>query len=59
MQKYLREKLLPPHLMHYNNFYGRIYMEKTPEQCSFNHYHSQKTRENAWWDKYSSEGLND
>ena len=45
--------------MSYNNFSGRIYVEKTPEQCSFNHYHSQKTRENAWWDRYSSEGLND
>ena len=31
MQKYLREKLLPPHLMHCSNFSGRIYVEKTPE----------------------------
>ena len=38
MQKYLREKLLLSHLMHYNNFSGRIYVEKTPEQCSLNHY---------------------
>ena len=34
-------------------------MEKTPEQCSLNHYSSQRARENAWWDMYSSEGLND
>ena len=30
MQKYLREKLLPPHSMHCSNFSDRIYMEKTP-----------------------------
>ena len=31
MQKYLREKLLPPHSMHCSNFSGRIYVEKTPD----------------------------
>ena len=31
MQKYLREKVLPPHSMHCSNFSGRIYVEKTPE----------------------------
>ena len=36
----LREKLLPPHSMHCSNFFGRIYVEKTPKQCSLNHYHS-------------------
>ena len=35
MQKYLREKLLPLHSMHCSNFSGSIYVEKTPEQCSF------------------------
>ena len=40
MQKYLREKLLPSHSMHCSNFSGHIYMEKTPKQRSFNHYHS-------------------
>ena len=59
MQKYLREKLLPPHLMHCSNFSGRIYVEKTPEQCSLNHYSSQRAKEDVWWDMYSSEGLND
>ena len=44
--------------MHCSNFFGRIYVEKTPEQCNFNHYNSQKVREDAWWDMYSSEGLN-
>ena len=58
MQKYLREKLLPPHSMHCSNFFGRIYVEKTPEQCSLNHYISQRAKEVIWWDKYSSEGLN-
>ena len=59
MQKYLREKLLLLHSMHCSNFSDRIYMEKTPEQCSLNHYRSQRDREDAWWDLYSSEGLDD
>ena len=59
MQKYLREKLLPPHLMHCNNFSGYIYVEKIPEQCSLNHYSSQRAKEDVWWDMYSSECLND
>ena len=59
MQKYLREKLLPPHSMHCSNFSDRIYVEKTLEQCSLNHYNSQRAREDAWWDMYSSECLND
>ena len=41
------------------NFSGRIYVEKTPEQCSLNHHRSQKVREDAWWDMYSSENLDD
>ena len=45
--------------MHYSNFSGRIYVEKTLEQYILNHYHSQRTREEAWWDRYSSEGLDD
>ena len=59
MQKYLREKLLPLHSMHYSNFFGRIYVEKTPEQCSLNHYRLQRAGEDAWWDMYLSEGLDD
>ena len=47
MQKYLREKLLPPHSMHCSNFSSRIYVEKTPEQCGLNHYRSQRVREDA------------
>ena len=34
-------------------------MEKTPEQCNLNHHRSQRAREGAWWDMYSSEGLDD
>ena len=34
IQKYLREKLPPPQLMHCNNFPGGINVEKTSEQCS-------------------------
>ena len=58
MQKYLREKLLPPHSMHCSNFSGRIYVKKISEHYSLNHYSSQRAREYAWWDMYSSEGLN-
>ena len=47
MHKYLREKLLPPHLMHCSNFSDRIYVEKTPEQCNLNHYRSQRVKEDA------------
>ena len=47
MQKYLRKMLLPLHSMHCNNFPSRIYVEKTPEQCSLNHYCSQRVREDA------------
>ena len=47
MQKYLRKKLLPPHSMPCSNFSGRIYVKKTPEQCSFNHYNSQRAKEDT------------
>ena len=59
MQKYLIEKLLPLHSMHCSNFSSRIYVEKTPEQCSLNHYRSLRAREDAWWDMYSNESLDD
>ena len=42
MQKYLRKKLLLLNSMHCSNFSGHIYVEKTPEQCSLNHYRSQR-----------------
>ena len=45
--------------MHCSNFSGHIYVEKTPEQCSLNHHRSQRTREDAWQDIYSSIGLDD
>ena len=45
--------------MHCSNFSNRIYVEKTPEQCSLNRYRSQRARKDAWWDMYSSEGLDD
>ena len=32
-RKYLGEKLLPPHSMHYSSFPGRINVEKTSKQC--------------------------
>ena len=45
--------------MHCNNFSGRIYVEKTSKQCYLNHYHSRRAKEEAWWDIYSSGGLDD
>ena len=45
--------------MYYNNFSSRIYVEKTPEQYNLNYHHSQRAREDAWWDIYSGEGLDD
>ena len=58
MQKYLKKKMLPPHSIPCNNFSGRIYVKKTPKQCCFNHYSSQKAKEDTWWDRYSSKGWN-
>ena len=43
--------------MYYSNFSGHIYVEKTFEQCSFNHHHSRIAKEDGWWDIYSSGGL--
>ena len=45
--------------MHYNYFAGRIYVEKTPEQYCLGNHNSQKVRGGVWWDKYSSNNLND
>ena len=45
--------------MHCSNFSGRIYVEKTPKQCSLNHHCSQRAREDAWQDIYSSIGLDE
>ena len=45
--------------MHCSNFSDRIYVEKTPEQCSLNHHRSQRAKEDAWQDIYSSIGLDD
>ena len=45
--------------MHYNKFSDRIYVEKTSEQCSLNHHHSRRAKEDARWDVYSSKGLDD
>ena len=45
--------------MHCSNFFCRIYVEKTPEQYSLNHHCSQRVKEDAWQDIYSSIGLDD
>ena len=45
--------------MHCSNFSSRIYVEKTPKQCSLNHHCSHKARKDAWQDIYLSIGLND
>ena len=45
--------------MHCSYFSGHIYVKKTPEQCSLNHHHLQRVREDAWQDIYSSISLDD
>ena len=45
--------------MHYSYFSDRIYVKKTSEQYYLGYYNSQKTRENIWWDKYSSKDSDD
>ena len=40
-------------------FIGRIYVEKTFEQCYLGYRNSQRVREGGWWDKYSSRGSDD
>ena len=42
----------------YNSYFtGRIYVEKTSEQCYLGYRNLQSAREGGWWDKYSSRGL--
>ena len=42
--------------MHNSYFTGRIYEEKTSEQCHIGYRNSQGAKEGDWWDKHSSEG---
>ena len=42
--------------MHNSYFIGRIYVEKTSEQCYLGFRNSQRATEGGWWDKYSSRG---
>jgi len=42
--------------MHYTNFFGRIYVEKTSEQYYLDYHNLQKAIEGVWWDRYSSKG---
>ena len=57
--KISKRKMLPPHWMHYIYFSGRIYVEKTPEQCCIDYHNSQKAKDDVWWDKHSSKSSND
>ena len=45
--------------MHCSNFPGRIYVEKTPEQCNLNYHHSRRIKADIWYDMYLSEGLDE
>ena len=45
--------------MHCIYFFGRIYVEKTFEQCYLRYHNSEKVKEEVWWDKYSSNSLDD
>ena len=42
--------------MHFSYFSGYIYVEKISEQYYLGYHNSQKTREDVWWDMYSSNG---
>ena len=57
--KISKQKLPPPHWMHYNYFPDRINVEKTPEQCYLGNHNSQRTERSVWWDGCSSGGLDD
>ena len=54
-----KQKLSPPHWMHYSYSPGRINVEKTPEQCYIGYHNSQITERGVWWDRFSSKGLDD
>ena len=54
-----KQKLPPPHWMHYSYSPGCINVEKTPEQCYLGYRNSQRTERGVWWDKCSSKGLDD
>ena len=43
-KKISKGKLLPPYQIHYSYFSGRIYVEKTPEQCCLGNHNSQKVK---------------
>ena len=45
--------------MHNSYFAGRIYVEKTSEQCYLGYRNSQRARKGVWWDKYSSRDSDD
>ena len=55
--KISKQKLPPPHWMHYSYFSGRINVEKTLEQCYLGYHNSQRTERGVWWDGCSSRGL--
>ena len=42
--------------MHNSYFTGRIYEQKTFEQCRIGYRNLQGAREGGWWDKHSSGG---
>ena len=43
-EKYQGDRLQPPHLMHCTYPPGRIYVEKTPEQCILSYRHSDRAK---------------
>ena len=45
--------------MHNSYFTGRIYVEKTSEQCYLGYRNSQRVREDGRWDKYLSKSSDD
>ena len=45
--------------MHCSYFSDRIYVKKTSEEYCLDYRNSQKAKEGVWWDKYSSNNLDD
>ena len=45
--------------MHYNCFFGHIYVEKTFEQYYLGYHNSQKAKKYILWDKYLSNSSDD
>ena len=55
----MTEGMVPSHLMHPTKPPSCIYVEKISEQCCLGCRNSQEVWEGVWWDKHSSNDLDD